>query len=228
MVKDTPEMVGNWKVDSVPEGQGPLVIIVPGLSGTSHEKYLTSACQEFYKSKSKIRTLICNRRGYSGVEIKGDYPMYWIRWEDIEEIVYWLRTERKEKEIYIYGASLGGNYAHWHSGRIAELENGAELRKGEGHLVDHFPHLIEAGHQKGTRVKSLGPLVNINGYMAISAPFSMGDSVTRLAKSRILDSVLKGGLQKAGDRHKHNPKFLAHLKTKGIDISKMSTLKCPC
>lgn len=119
---DTPEMEGKWELSETPKGQGPLVIIIPGLSGTSHEKYLTSACREFWNSPLKTRSLIVNRRGYSGIEIKGKYPMSWIRWEDIEDIVYWLRTVRKEKEIFIYGPSLGGNYAHWHCGRKSELD----------------------------------------------------------------------------------------------------------
>lgn len=145
--------------------------------------------------------MIANRRGYSGIKVKGDHPMSWIRWEDIEEIIFWLRTARKEKEIFIYGASLGGNYAHWHSGRVSELESGAALRKdfGEGHLVDHYPHLIKLGHAKGTRVSSLGPLSSVDGYMAISAPFDMNASVSRLEKSYILDKTLTGGLKKTGD-----------------------------
>jgi hypothetical protein len=224
MVIDTPEMEGKWELSETPEGQGPLVIIVPGLSGTSHEKYLTSACREFWNSPLKARTMIANRRGYTGLEIKGDYPMSWIRWEDIEAIVYWLRTVRKEKEIFIYGASLGGNYAHWHSGRIAELENGAELRKdfGEGHLVDDYPHLIEAGHEKGTRVSSLGPLSKIDGYMAISAPFCMQSSVKRLEKSMIIDAALKGGLSTTCKSHVHNPLFLKALDKMGINKGKIS------
>lgn len=153
-------MTGKWELKDAPKNQGPLVIIVPGLSGTSTEGYLTSACEELWNSNLKIRSVIANRRGYSGVDLSGPHPMSWIRWEDMEDIIYWLRTVRKEREIFIYGASLGGNYAHWHSGRVAELKNGAPLRQdfGEGHLVDDYPHLISQGLQKGTRVGSLGPL----------------------------------------------------------------------
>ena len=192
MGKDTPEMQGKWEVTKAPSEQSPLVIIVPGLSGTSTEGYLTSACEELWNSKLKIRSVIVNRRGYSGVELSGPHPMSWIRWEDVEDIIYWLRTVRKEKHIFIYGASLGGNYAHWHSGRTAELQNGAALRHdfGEGHLVDDYPHLLAQGYSKGSRATSLGPLASVDGFIAVSAPFDMHKCVSRLEKSRILDTVL--------------------------------------
>jgi predicted alpha/beta-fold hydrolase len=121
-------MLGKWEVESLSADESPLVIIIPGTNGTSYENYLTSACKSFWDSPNKIRTVVINRRGYSGVPVSCKYAMSWNRWEDIEEVVYWLRTLRKEREIFMYGTSQGAGYTQFHSGRIAELENGAELR----------------------------------------------------------------------------------------------------
>ena len=224
-IKDTPEMEGKWELESAPEGQGPLVIIVPGLSGCSHDKYLTSACREFWNSKLKIRTMIANRRGYTGIDIKGKYPLSWIRWEDIEDIIYWLRTVRKEKEIFIYGASLGGNYVHWHSGRKAELETGAPLRRefDEGHLVDHYPHLIASGHQLGTRVFSLGELAEVDGFISCAPSYDLAETTRKFEKKAKLDKGLLFALKTAyfKFRKRKNPKFLAFCQEKGIDLSEL-------
>lgn len=69
-------------------------------------------------------------------------------------------------------------------------------------------------------MKSLGPLSEIDGYMAISAPFEMSASVSKLEKSFILDQVLKGGLRRACLKNFGNEIFNKAVENFGLSKGK--------
>ena len=96
-----------WAKFSQSWSQRPFLILSPGLSEISLRPTLISICRQFWE-QYKIRTVVANRRGYAGVEITGNYPLSWIRWEDMDEIIDYLALERedtRESRFFMYGHS---------------------------------------------------------------------------------------------------------------------------
>ena len=129
----------EWSKHS-PDWEGkPFMIVVPGLSGSSLKPALYRTCRQFWE-KYKIRTLVANRRGFAGVEITGNYPLSWIRWQDMDEIIDYLALEREDtrgSRIFLYGHSLGGAFVHLYNG---EKGRSGSLNRLEGAIAISTPY----------------------------------------------------------------------------------------
>lgn len=112
------------KIDSIP-----LVIIVPGLSGNSTDRYLLDTCRVLWEEKG-YRSMIANRRGYAGVEICCKHPMSWIRYEDIDDIIQHLMDEDESNHcnLYLMGYSLGGNFVYYYTGVKKQLGHDLHIK----------------------------------------------------------------------------------------------------
>ena len=131
--------VAEWRKHSADWSGKPLMIVVPGRSGTSLNSALFSTCSQLWQ-KYKIRTLVANRRGTAGVEITGEYPLNWIRCEDMDEIINYLalgREDTKGSRIFLYGHSLGGAFVHLYNGEKGR--SGASSRL-EGTIAVSTPY----------------------------------------------------------------------------------------
>lgn len=116
----------------------PLVILVPGLSGNSTDRYLLDTCRVLWQEKG-YRSMVANRRGYAGVELCCKYPMSWVRYEDIDEIIHHLMDidETNHCNLYLMGYSLGGNFVYYYTGRKQELEHDFHIK---GAIAVSAPH----------------------------------------------------------------------------------------
>ena len=107
-----------WSKHSADWTGKPFMIIIPGLSEASLKPAVSRTCHQFWQ-KYKIRTVVANRRGYGGVDITGDHPLSWVRWEDMDEIIDYLALEREDTKgsrFFMYGHSLGAAFVHLYNG----------------------------------------------------------------------------------------------------------------
>ena len=130
----------------------PIVIIVCGMSGVSLAPAICRMCEQFW-DQYRIRTLVANRRGFAGVEITGNYPLSWIRWEDMDEIIDYLALDREDtigSRIFLYGHSLGGAFVHLYNG--VKGKSGA-LNRLDGAISVSAPYEMVDTVKKLSKVK---------------------------------------------------------------------------
>lgn len=68
------------------------IVIFPGLNSTGPDIYIRETAIELYKTTG-LTVAVFSRRGYSGVEVTGDYPFLWTHFEDCDDINRYLVEE---------------------------------------------------------------------------------------------------------------------------------------
>ena len=90
-----------------PKAKETIVIINPGFSGKSSERYTLEAMKQMWQ-KDKIISLLANRRGMADhLPHKGPTPFSWLRYDDLDEIIDYLNQNYDKPDIFLLGFSLG-------------------------------------------------------------------------------------------------------------------------
>lgn len=84
-----------------------LVIVLHGLEGSSQSKYIQSVVG--YLNAQQLACAAVNFRGCSGIDNNKPYAYHSGKTDDLEQIVSYMLTTKKYKNIVLLGYSMGGN-----------------------------------------------------------------------------------------------------------------------
>lgn len=101
-----------------------LIITLHGLEGSTSSKYMLGMAK--YGSENGYDVLGINFRGCSGEENRLYRAYHAGAIEDLDQIVKFVSSQNKYKEIYIKGFSLGGNLVMFYLG--SEIEKPTEIK----------------------------------------------------------------------------------------------------
>lgn len=109
--------------------QKPLLVLLHGLSGGSHEAYVRAVVDEITKPEFGFDCVVLNSRGCARTPISTPQLFCGVWTEDIRRFVRLLRKEQPEnRRIYLIGFSLGASILANYLGQEGELLNTPESR----------------------------------------------------------------------------------------------------
>lgn len=113
--------------------QKPLLILLHGLSGGSHESYIRSAVDQISKPEYGFDCIVLNSRGCARTPITTPQLFCALWTEDIRRFIRLLRSEEKAsgappRRIYLVGFSLGASILANYLGQEGELTHDPESR----------------------------------------------------------------------------------------------------
>ncbi|XP_063220007.1 phospholipase ABHD3 isoform X2 [Bacillus rossius redtenbacheri] len=127
-LKDGGEVALDW-LENGCEPQAPIVIILPGLTGTSQADYVK--CLAVAANKIGVRTVVFNNRGLGGVMLKTPRTYCASNSEDFEEVLNYVHTCNPNVRIGATGISMGGlvlgNFLAAHQEKARNLISAAML-----------------------------------------------------------------------------------------------------
>jgi predicted alpha/beta-fold hydrolase len=112
----------DWKFSK--EKTNKVIITLHGLEGSTSSKYMLGMAK--YGAENGYDVLGINFRGCSGEENRLYRSYHAGATEDLQEVVQYILTKGKYKEMYIKGFSLGGNLVMFYLG--SELEKPTEIK----------------------------------------------------------------------------------------------------
>lgn len=91
--------------------QEPLVVIIPGTASESNDRYMIDFVTGLWK-RYGLKSVVANRRGFCGMKLKGNHPLSWVCYDDLDDILEFLSNygPTAGRPIYLSGISLGGSY----------------------------------------------------------------------------------------------------------------------
>lgn len=106
----------------------PIVLIVPGFSSTSSDRYMSDTCRDLWKFGG-LRTVIINSSTFVDIEIDEHYDQNWFKLNTVDDVCEYLRTKESTKNAnyYLMGLSAGADYVHYYSGIKAKRKEKTEI-----------------------------------------------------------------------------------------------------
>ncbi|KAJ2157407.1 hypothetical protein GGF46_004531 [Coemansia sp. RSA 552] len=92
-----------------PEPGAPLVVLVPGIAGTSYDYYARSFIQALQKEMPQCRVAVLQSRGCNGVGLATNKAFHGGQTDDLREYVAHLSKSMPEAALVGVGFSLGAN-----------------------------------------------------------------------------------------------------------------------
>ncbi|XP_069690269.1 phospholipase ABHD3 [Periplaneta americana] len=95
----------DWLEDGCPPG-GPIIIILPGLTGESQAEYVK--CLVTSANRIKLRVVVFNNRGLGGISLKTPRTYCASKCDDMSEVVSHVRSLNPGIPLVAAGVSMGG------------------------------------------------------------------------------------------------------------------------
>ena len=174
------------KINQSSTDNRPIVIVVPGAAGDSSDPYLVRICSQLYEDFG-FRSVIANRRGSCGLEITGDYPLSWVRWQDMDLIIDYLKDERpdtKSKPLYMIGYSIGANFVQLYAGTKGELGQKTRL---DGAIAVSAPYEMAMVNERAKHFGGLGEKVLLRSLKALFLKHINEPRYQKFLKSKNID-----------------------------------------
>lgn len=105
-LKDGGQVCLDWLDNAADDAKKPLIIILPGLTGSSQSEYVKSFV--LMVQKAGARCVVFNNRGRGGVELKTARTYCAANSDDLEEAILHIRSKYSEAPLMATGISLGG------------------------------------------------------------------------------------------------------------------------
>jgi hypothetical protein len=91
------------------DDESPMLVVLHGLSGGSHEQYLRHALRPLVYGKGGWSACVVNARGCSWSKVTTPWMFNARATWDIRQVVKWLRKTWPRRRLYAVGYSLGAN-----------------------------------------------------------------------------------------------------------------------
>jgi predicted alpha/beta-fold hydrolase len=99
----------EWSAMLDAKDDRPLLIVLHGLSGGSHEQYIRHALETLTTEEGGFAAVVINARGCCYSELTSDVLFNARATWDIRQVVKWVRKQWPERRLFAMGFSLGAN-----------------------------------------------------------------------------------------------------------------------
>lgn len=143
-----PEEVKAYERTYTPEDK-PLLVLLHGLSGGSHESYIRAVVDEISNGSKEhpFDCVVLNSRGCARTPITTPQLFCAIWTEDIRRFVQILHKEQPGRRIYLVGFSLGASILANYLGQQGDLANSDPANKIDGAVIVANPWDLNHSNQ---------------------------------------------------------------------------------
>ena len=104
----------------------PFMFLIPGLNGDKSDPYVMYTAKKAF-SEYGFRSVIYNKRGGSGVELKGEYATSWIKSDDFDHVLKSLYARYPNTPFLSIGFSMGANFTQFYLGEKGKRKEATGL-----------------------------------------------------------------------------------------------------
>lgn len=124
------------RLDYYPKGKefakhstAPLVVIIPGFSSTSRDRYIADNCKILWE-EGGARSVVINNSTFLKYEIDENYDQNWFQLSTVDDVCEFLREkeETKQAHFYLLGISAGADFVHFYTGYVCEQKLKTEIQ----------------------------------------------------------------------------------------------------
>lgn len=127
-LQDGGEVALDWKEENAAP-DSPVIIILPGLTGSSQTEYVKGLT--FSASKMGVRVVVFNNRGLGGMKLKTSRTYCAANFEDVSEVIRHVKKSHPHVPLGAIGISMGGlilgNYLSNQQEESSKMLNAAML-----------------------------------------------------------------------------------------------------
>lgn len=141
---DGGQVATDWYPKDFEDTSAPVLIVVPGLNGETSDQYVKYTCKKAFQENG-YRSVVYNRRGHCGIELKGNHLFPWVVLEDMDHYIEHIRQKYPLAKIYALGFSMGANFIQYYCGERGKENKPTRL---EAVATVSCPNSIRHGSHK--------------------------------------------------------------------------------